>query len=149
MKQATTSTISGCIVWIFSIGIIMSCVLPLFIGIGTVTSFSEFAIRTTGNVICPDGTTSESYSYETTTTDEFGNSQPATGVELRCIDQGGTVVKSDPVVYAFLWDGIFAAAGLLISILLAFAFAAPIGILIGRWFGRTQKPTISTNLEPR
>lgn len=148
MKSTTTGALSGCIVWIFSIGIIMSCILPLFIGIGTLSSFSEFAIRTTGNVLCPDGTTPERYSYETTSTDEFGNRQPATGVELHCVDQSGAVIKSDPIVYAFLWDGIFAAAGLLISILLAFAFAAPIGILIGRWFGRTQKPTIPATIEP-
>jgi len=149
MKQATAGTVSGCIVWTLSMGIITSCVVPLFIVIGLFTSSSQFAIKTTGNFICPSETTAESYSYQTTTTDNFGNRQPATAVELHCVDQSGTVVKNDPIVYAFLWDGIFAAAGLLISILLAFAFAAPIGILIGRWFGRTQKPTISTNLEPR
>ncbi len=149
MKSATTGTISGCIVWVLSIGIIASCILPIFVLVGAITSFSQFAIKTTGNILCPDGTTPRSYSYETTTTDEFGTSQPATATELHCVDQSGMVVKNDPIVYAFLWDGIFASVGLLISILLAFAFAAPIGILIGRWFGRTQKPTISTNLEPR
>ena len=149
MNAAKTSAISGCVVWILSIGIITGCVLPLFIVIGSITSFSQFAIRTTGSVICPDGTTPESYSYETTSTDEFGNHHPATGVELRCVDQSGTVVKNDPVVYAFLWDGIFALIGLIISILLAFAFAAPIGILIGRWFNRSQKPTVSATMDPR
>ena len=149
MNSAKTSAISGCVVWILSIGIIASCVLPVFIVIGSITSFSQFAIRTTGNVICPDGTTPESYSYETTSTDEFGNHHPATGVELHCVDPGGTVVKSDPIVYAFLWDGIFALIGLIISALLAFAFAAPIGILIGRWFNRSQKSTIPANVDPR
>jgi len=149
MKSAKTSAISGCIVWILSIGIITSCVLPVFIVIGSITSFSQFAIRTTGNVICPTGTTPESYSYETTSTDEFGNQQPATGVELHCVDQNGTVIKTDPVGYAFLWDGIFALAGLIISVLLAFAFAAPTGILIGRWFNRESKPSMAANIEPR
>ena len=149
MKSAKTGAISGCIVWILSIGIITSCVLPVFIVIGSITSFSQLAIRTTGNVICPDGTTPESYSYETTSTDEFGNHHPATALELHCVDQGGNVVKSDPVGYAFLWDGIFALVGLMVSVLLAFAFAAPIGILIGRWFNRSQKPTSSSSIEPR
>ena len=148
MKSATTSAVSGCIVWILSIGAIMSCILPIFIVIGTITSFSQFAIQTTGNILCPKGTTPESYSYETTTTDDFGNTQPATGVELRCVDSDGTVVKSDPVGYAFLWDGIFALIGLIISALLAFAFAAPIGILIGRFFNRT-KTNSAVNIDPR
>jgi hypothetical protein len=149
MKSAKTSAISGCVVWILSIGIITSCVLPVFIVIGSITSFSQFAIRTTGGIICPVGTTPKSYSYETTTTDEYGNHQPATGVELHCVDQSGTVVKSDPVGYAFLWDGIFVLIGLIISAVLAFAFAAPIGILIGRLFNRSQKSELSTNIEPR
>ena len=148
MRSATTSAISGCVVWIVSIGIIMSCVLPVFIVIGSITSFSQFAIKTTGNIICPDGTTPESYSYETTSTDEYGNTHPATAVELHCVDPSGSVVKSDPVGYAFLWDGIFALVGLLLSGLLAFAFAAPMGVLIGRLFNRSQKTTISTNIEP-
>ena len=35
------------------------------------------------------------------TTDEFGNSEPAIGMELRCVDQGGTVVRTDSLGYAF------------------------------------------------
>jgi len=149
MKQTTAGTISGCVIWIISMGVIMSCILPISIVIGSVTSFSQFAIRFTGNIICPDGTTPESHSYETTTTDEFGNSQPATGVELHCVDQSGEVVKTDPVGYAFLWDGIFALLGLIISAILAFLLAAPLGILIGKLFNRGLKPGIATNTEPR
>lgn len=116
--------------------------------IGTITSFSQFAIKTTGNLICTDGNTAESYSYETTTTNDFGNTEPASGVELHCVDKSGTVVKSDPVGYAFLWDGIFALVGLIVSILLAFALAAPIGILIGRIPNLTISNT-AVNIEPR
>jgi hypothetical protein len=116
--------------------------------IGSITSFSQFAIRATGNFICPDGTTAESYSYATTTTDEFGNVEPATGVSLRCVDQNGSIVKEDPVGYAFLWVGLFAVIGLIVSAVLAFLFAAPIGILIGRLFNRSQKPNIAMNIEP-
>jgi hypothetical protein len=146
MKQATAGTISGCVIWILSIGAIMGCILPIFIAVGSITSFSQFAVTTTGNFICPKGTTAESYSYETTTTDEFGNSEPATGVELHCVDQNGTIVKTDPVGYAFLWDGIFALIGLMLSGILAFLFAAPLGVLIGRLFNR--KPNVAANIEP-
>ena len=83
-------------------GIIIGYVLPVFMVIGIFTSISQFAIKTTGNIICLSETAAESYTYETTTTDEFGNSQPATAVELHRVDQRGTVIKSDPIVYAFL-----------------------------------------------
>lgn len=148
MKSAQAGTISGCIVWIIAIGVITSCVLPIFVVIGSITSFSQFAIRATGNFICPDGTTAESYSYSTTTTDEFGNIEPATGVSLRCVDQNGRIVKEDPVGYAFLWIGLFTVIGLIVSGVLAFLFAAPIGLLIGRLFSRSQKRNIAMNIEP-
>lgn len=148
MKSAQAGTISGCIVWVLAIGVITSCVLPIFIVIGSITSFSQFAIKATGNFICPDGSTAESYSYETTTTDEFGNIEPATGVSLRCVDQNGSIVKEDPVGYAFLWIGFFTVIGLIVSAVLAFLFAAPIGIIIGRLFNRSPKPNIAMNIEP-
>ncbi len=148
MSSAKTSAVSGCIVWILSIGIIMSCVLPIVILFGSITSFSQFAVKTTGNFICPDGTTAERREYATTTTDEFGNSHPATGYELRCVDEGGEVVKTDPVGYAFLWIGAFALLGLLVSAILAFLFAAPIGIIIGKLLNRSKQPNIATNIEP-
>jgi hypothetical protein len=149
MKQATTAgTVSGCIIWIVSVGVITSCILPIFVVIGSITSFSQFAIQTTGNIVCPDGTTAESYSYETTTIDEFGNVEPATGVSLRCVDETGIIVKEDHVGYAFLWIGAFALIGLIISAILAFVFAAPLGVLIGRLFKRSQKPIFAMNIEP-
>lgn len=147
MKQATAGTISGCVIWVLSIGMITSCILPISLVIGSVTSFSQFAIKTTGNMICPDGTNPESYSYETTTTDEFGNTEPATGVELHCVDESGVIVKSDPVGYAFLWDGIFALIGLIISAILAFALAAPLGVLIGRLLKRNKQQSVAINIE--
>ena len=149
MSSVKTGAVSGCIVWILSIGIILSCVLPIFIMIGSITSFSQFAVSSTGNFICPDGTTAERYEYATTMTHEFGNSHPATGYELRCVDENGEVVKTDPVGYAFLWIGIFTLIGLVVSAVLAFLFAAPIGILIGRLFNRSKKPNIAANIEPQ
>ena len=81
-------------------------------------------------------------------TDEFGNSHPATGYELRCVDESGEVVKTDPVGYAFLWIGVFVVVGLIVAGILAFVFAVPLGLLIGRLFKRTQKSNIADNIEP-
>lgn len=148
MNSRKTGMLSGCVVWGLSIGIILSCVLPVFIIIGGFTSFSRLAIQTTGNFICPDETRPEPFSYQTTTTDEFGNTQPSTAYELHCIDQNGEVLKEDPITYAFLWVGGFAVVGLILSGILAFALAAPAGVLIGRLLNRNQKPIFAANIEP-
>lgn len=149
MKNTTAGTVSGCIVWLLSIGMISSCILPIFFVIGSITSFSQSAIQFTGKLLCPAGTTPQSYKYETTTTDEFGNVEPATAMELHCIDQNGTVVKNDPVTYAFLWMAIFAGIGLVISGILAFAVSAPVGVLVTRVLNRRQMPHNPANIEPR
>ena len=148
MKSAKTSAASGCLVWVLSMGFIAACVLPISIVIGSLTSFSQSAINITGKYLCPDGTTPESYSYQTTATDEFGNTQPSTAYELHCIDQGGEVVKEDPIVYSFLWIGVFALIGLVFSGILAFALAAPAGVLIGRLLTRSQRPKLAAHIEP-
>jgi len=141
MKPASTGTLSGCLVWVIAFGVISSCILPLAMIAGGITSASNFAIQQTGKFICPDNTTPDVYSYETTTTDEYGNSQPATAYELQCKDANGTVVKTDPVGYSFLWIGIFAGIGLFLSGVLAFALAAPAGVLIARFLNRSKKST--------
>jgi hypothetical protein len=148
MKSSTTGTISGCIVWILVFGLFSACLLPVSMIIGGFTSVSNFAMQTLGPMICPEGTTAESYSYATTTTDEFGNSQPSTAYELHCIDANGNVVKEDPVLYAFIWMGIIAVIGLGISALFAFALAAPAGVLIARLLNRRKKSYAAMNIEP-
>ena len=148
MKHTKTAAVSGCVVWIIVFGILSACFLPVGTMVGGITSFSNFAIQTVGSLLCPAGTTAQSYSYATTTTDEFGNSQPSTAYELHCIDAMGTVVKNDPVLYAFLWIGIIAIIGLGIAAILAFALAAPAGVLIGRMLNRGQKPNITATIEP-
>lgn len=148
MRPKTAGTLSGCVVWIIVFGILSSCLLPVAMVIGGFTSVSNFAMQTIGPLICPDGSTAESYSYATTTTDEFGNSQPSTAYELHCIDANGTVVKEDPVLYAFLWIGIIAAIGLVSAAVLAFALGAPAGVLITRLLKSRQKTDITANIEP-
>jgi hypothetical protein len=138
MNNAKTTAISGCVIWFLLISIIGSCVMPVFFVIGSVSSFSDFAIQTTGGWLCPDGSTPESYSYQTTTHDENGFDQPATAYELHCVDAGGTVVKSDPVLYAFIWIGIWALAGLIISAVLTFVFAVPGGMLVTKLLNKLK-----------
>lgn len=148
MKSARTGTVSGCIVWIIVFGILSTCILPAAMVIGGFTSVSNFAMQTLAPIICPDGTTAKPYTYATTTTDEFGHSQPSTAYELHCVDANGVVVKEDPILYAFLWIGIIAVLGLGIAALLAFALAAPAGVLITRLLNRRQKPNFTETIEP-
>jgi ABC-type glycerol-3-phosphate transport system permease component len=146
MNNAKTTAISGCVIWFLLICIISSCVMPVFFIVGSVSSFSNFAIKTTGGWLCPEGTTPESYSYASTTTDEFGNRHPATAYELHCVDASGTVVKTDPVLYAFIWIGICALIGLIISGVLTFVFAVPGGMLVTRLLEKVDlKKSVPTN----
>ena len=149
MKPKATGALSGCVVWIIAFGILSSCILPVAMVIGGFTSASNFAMQTLEPMICPDGTTAESYSYATTTTDEYGNSQPSTAYELHCVDANGVVVKEDAILYAFTWIGIIVLIGLVIAVLLAFALSAPVGVLITRVLNSRQKTDISTNIEPQ
>jgi len=145
MKSIKTGAISGCIIWVLLIGMVSGCILPIFIVIGSITSFTKIAINTTGKFLCPENTTPQSYSYETTSFDEYGNYTPATAFELQCVDVSGEVVKTDPVVYAFVWDGIFAFVGLIVAILITFALAAPAGALIARLLNRNKTDQPSTH----
>ena len=108
MKQATTGTVSGCLVWIIAFFVISMCVLPVSMMVGGFTSVTDFAMQTVAPLICPEGTSAESRTYATTTTDEFGNSQPSAAYVMQCVDSSGNVVKEDSVVYGFLWIGVIA-----------------------------------------
>ena len=140
MNNAKSTAVSGCVIWFLLICIISSCVMPVFFIVGSVSSFSEFAIQTTGGWLCPEGTMPESYTYATTTADEFGNQQPSTAYELHCVDSSGTVVKEDPVVYAFIWIGIWGAIGLILSGVLTFVFAVPGGMLVTKILNKLRSP---------
>lgn len=130
MKDTGTTAVSGCLIWFFLITIVGSCVMPVFFIVGGISSVSEYAIQTTGGWTCPEGTTPESYSYATTTTDEYGHTQPSTAYELHCVDASGEVVKEDPIAYAFIWIGIFALIGMILTGVICFVFAVPGGILV-------------------
>lgn len=140
MKNTGTTAVSGCLIWFLLISIIGTCVMPVAFLAGTLSSFSDYAIKTTGNWLCPEGTTPESYSYASTTTDEFGNRQPATAYELHCVDAGGEVVKEDPILFGFIWIGIFTLGGLALSAVLSFVFAVPGGMLVTKLLNKLKTP---------
>jgi hypothetical protein len=149
MKKASTGVISGCVVWVLAFAVIAACIMPVSMALGGITSASDFAINITGKVICPAGTIPKSYSYASTTTDENGNSQPATAYELHCVASNGEVLKTDPVGYAFMWVGILAVIGLVLTGVLAFVFAAPAGVLISRLLNRMKKTNRSEGITPQ
>jgi hypothetical protein len=148
MKPARTGAISGCIIWFIVFALLSTCLLPVGMAIGGFTSVTDFAMQTLEPLICPDGTTAKSRSYATTTTDDFGNSQPSTAYVMQCVDTNGEVVKEDPVVYAFVWIGIIAGIGLALAGILAFVFAAPAGVIVTRLLNRNKKASHIINIEP-
>jgi hypothetical protein len=148
MKPRTTGTTSGCVVWIIVFGILSTCILPTAMMVGGITSASNFAMQTIGPIICPDGMIPQAYSYATTTTDEYGNTQPSTAYELHCVDAKGMILKKDPVLYAFAWIGIITVIGLGIAALLAFMLAAPAGLFLSKVFKQRQKSNITNVIEP-
>ena len=141
MKSASAGTASGCVIWLIVFAIASTCLLPVAMGVGGSTSGMDFVGRFVGGFECPKGTTPHMNSYATTTFDDNGFEEPATGHELQCLSAGGEVVKTDPVAFGFIWIGILAVAGLVVAAVLAFALAAPAGVLIGRAFSKSKSGT--------
>lgn len=136
MKSATTGTISGCIIWFIVFCLISSCLIPAALFIGGFTSVTDFAMQTVGQFICPEGTTVGHRTYETTSTDQYGNRQPSTAYVLQCLDANGEVVQEDPVGYAFIWMGSLVVIGSIIAGGLALVLAAPAGALIAKFLNK-------------
>ena len=139
MKQTSAGALSGCLVWVIAFVVISMCIFPVSMIVGVSTSVTDFAMETVAPLICPEGTSAQSRSYATTTTDEFGNSEPSTAYVMQCVDSNGDVVMEDPVTYAFLWTGAIAGIGLILAGVLAFVFAAPAGVLIAKLLSRMRK----------
>lgn len=139
MKQTSAGALSGCLVWVIAFVIISMCFLPVSMMIGGATAVTDFAMQTVAPLICPEGTSAQSRTYATTTTDENGNRQPSTAYVMQCVDSNGDVVKEDPVVYGFLWIGGIAGIGLIFAGILAFVLAAPAGVLIAKVLGKIKK----------
>jgi hypothetical protein len=144
MKNSSNTAVgaaSGCLIWIILLSVLGACFLPVAMLVGGFTSGSSLAARVTGAFECPKGSTPSIYSYETTSTDDYGSPTPATAYELHCLSAGGEIVKKDPVFFAFLWEGLIAAVGLIITVVVALIVAAPAGAVITRLLnGMKKKP---------
>ncbi len=145
MKSTKAGAVSGCVVWLIVFGLLGACLVPMGTMIGGFTWMTNFALQTLEPLICPEGTTARFRTYATTSTDN----QPSTAYVMQCVDASGNVVKEDPVAYAFVWVGLFAGMGLIASAVLAFALAAPAGMLVSRVLNRRQKGMMAENIEPR
>ena len=139
MKFSTAGTTLGCMLWLIVFGILSSCILPTTIVVGGLTAASDFALQTIEPMLCLEGTTAKLFSYETTTTDAFGHSQPSTIYELHCVYAKGVILKKDPILYASLWMGFVTAIGLSIAALLAIVLFVPFKVLIKKRLNRIQK----------
>jgi hypothetical protein len=140
MKSVTTGTLSGCVVYIIVFFFLLTCLVPLGMGLGGVTSTisADFVARTLEPYLCPDGSHAEIITFQTTSTDEFGNESPATGFEMQCVNARGEITRPPSPDYAFIWIGVIGVASLILAALLSFVLAAPAGVIIGRLLGRTK-----------
>ena len=138
MKSASTGAASGCVVWLLTFGALSLCLCPigLFAGSLTSTISADSVARLVGPWLCPAGSTAKIETYETTTTDDNGNTQPATGYTMVCQDASGAVVASPGPLYAFVWIGILSGIGLGVAAILSIFLAVPAGAVIARWSSR-------------
>jgi hypothetical protein len=141
MKSVAAGTTSGCVLWLIAFCVLSSCLFPVatFIGGFSSTLTADSVAGIMGPYLCPENSTAEIITFQTTSVDEFGNEQPATGYEMQCVDANGTIVREPSPDYAFYWIGLLAVVGLVAAAVLGFLFAAPIGGLVMRWSGRMRR----------
>ena len=141
MKSAATGTASGCVVWVLTFCVLSTCVLSAVVPlVGAVTSTNEaFVESTIGPYLCPQGSTAELTTYETTGVDSSGNPISTTAYEMQCVDANGNITREPSVDYAFMWIGILAVIGLVVSALAAFLLAAPAGVVVAGVMGRLRR----------
>ena len=140
MKSASTGAASGCVVWLIVFGALSTCLCPVAAVAGSLTSNLDPVVGLVGPWLCPKGSTAQIHSFDTTTTDDNGNSVPATGYEMNCVDASGTVVSNAGPSYAFIWVGILLGVGLVVAAVLAIFLAVPAGAVIARWTGGRAAP---------
>jgi len=134
MKPRMSGTISGCVVWLIVFAVLGMCMIPVAMAVGGLTSGTQLAVRTVAPLVCPEGTSGRPYSYETTMINDNGVRVPATATELHCVDASGETVKKDPVLFAFIWQGVSAGAAVVVMAALAFLLAGPAAVLASRLF---------------
>lgn len=145
MKSGSVGTTSGCVIWILSFGLVSICLCPLAIAIGAISSTvgAESVANIVGPYLCPDNSSAEIITFQTTTTDEFGNESPATGYEMQCVDAAGNIVRESSPDFAFYWVGLLALGSLILSGGAAIIVAAPLGAFIAR---RRRQSTSNGNV---
>jgi hypothetical protein len=136
MKSAATGTLSGCVVWVIVFFILLTCLIPTAALVGGLSSTlaADFVAGTLEPYLCPEGSHAEIITFQTTSIDDFGNAQPATGFEMQCVNSQGEITRDPSPDYGFIWLGVLGLASLVLSALLAFLLAAPAGVLIARLF---------------
>lgn len=141
MKTYQAGTISGCIFWLISFLIMASCLLPVGLVAGslTTTTNASFITRILEPYLCPEGSQARVHTYATTTLDENGFEKDSTAYEMRCLNPQGEIIKDLGATYGFIWMGILAAISVVLSALLAILLAAPVGILVARYIKRSPK----------
>lgn len=134
MNKAKTGVLSGCVVMLILFGVFSSCLPPLGLFVGSMTSglSSGFVARTMGRSMCPAGSEATVYSYATTMRDSDGFLIPSTAYEVRCVNSDGEMVKDLGPTPFFIWIGALGVVGLAAALVLALALAAPAGVLIAR-----------------
>ena len=144
-RSAGAGAASGCLVWLVAFSMLCMCLLPIAVAAGGVSSTlgADFVAITLEPYLCPEGTTAEVHTFETTMPNDMGGESAATGYETRCVDANGNVVKDLGPMAGFAWTGLLGIAALLISVLLAFVFAAPVGALVSRFMSRRNKANAS------
>ena len=141
MKSVSAGAASGCLTWLLAFGVITLCLCPTagFVGSFSSTLTADSVARILGPYLCPENSTAEIVTHQTTIADEFGNEKPATGFEMQCVDADGTIVRAPSPDYAFYWIGVLGGGALAVSAILALLFAAPIGAFITRRMQRSRK----------
>lgn len=139
MKSAATGTASGCLIWILAFGLVSLCLCPLTMAIAGVSAAirAQSVATILEPYLCPENSTAEISTYQTTITDDSGSESAATAYEMECIDAAGNVVRESSPDYAFYWVAVLAVGSLILSGLAAFLVAAPLGAYIARRRSRT------------
>jgi hypothetical protein len=134
-NSAKVGAASGCIIWLITFFLLVSCLVPVGLVAGGISSGlnADFVAQTLGPYMCPADSTAQVYTYATTMWDQNNFEQPANAYELRCLDVNQKIVKNLGPIPFFVWTGIFAVFGVVLAGLLAFVFAAPAGALIARF----------------
>ena len=95
MKSSQAGMASGCVTWLIVFLLLGSCLVPVGVIVGGITSGlnADFVTRTLGPYMCPEGSAAEVHTYTTAGRDVTGFGTLTTAYEARCVDANGNMVK--------------------------------------------------------